>query len=154
MNFFLAKHSHHLLGLPSSLEKTRSHTRMPVSCRSCCKYWRIKSRDQAEPINLEFIHSICSSNKRTTIGRRRGFRIDGVQRKASIAGYIEFGNGQTIHLLQTLILVAAALQSFQALGDVQRYVDEHPIDLGLQIMWRIKHNFRFDFGCWREVQHG
>lgn len=42
INFFLAKHNHHLLGLPSS-PNTLSQTRMPVSWRICCKYWRIKS---------------------------------------------------------------------------------------------------------------
>lgn len=31
MNFFLAKHNHHLFGFPSSPENTRSHTRIPVS---------------------------------------------------------------------------------------------------------------------------
>lgn len=31
MNFFLVKHIHHLLGLPSSVENTFSQTLLPVS---------------------------------------------------------------------------------------------------------------------------
>lgn len=43
MNFFLVKHSHHLEGFPSGVLKTRSHTRRPVSCRSCWRYCCINS---------------------------------------------------------------------------------------------------------------
>lgn len=49
INFFLAKHSHHLLGFPSSKEKTFSQTLAPISCRNCSKYWRIKSASCGDP---------------------------------------------------------------------------------------------------------
>lgn len=46
INFFLEKQSHHLEGLPSSAQNTFSQIRTPVSCLSCCKYWRITSESK------------------------------------------------------------------------------------------------------------
>ena len=52
MNRFLAKQVHHLLGRPSGVSNTFSHSRCPVSCRSWGvvmgwgtwrKYWRMRS---------------------------------------------------------------------------------------------------------------
>jgi len=51
MNFFLAKHSHHLDGFPSSDPKTLSQTRTPVSWRICCRYCLIRSETQALGLN-------------------------------------------------------------------------------------------------------
>ena len=47
INFFFAKHSHHLLGLPSS-PYTFSTSLTPVSCLICCKYCLIVSMDIKE----------------------------------------------------------------------------------------------------------
>ncbi|CAD6220331.1 GSCOCG00005005001-RA-CDS [Cotesia congregata] len=44
MNFFLAKHNHHLLGLPLSLY-TFSTSLAAVSWRICCKYCLILSEN-------------------------------------------------------------------------------------------------------------
>lgn len=73
----------------------------------------------------------------TTFGGRRRTQVDRVQRESSVAGNVELGDGQRIHFLQSLALVVATLQFLQALGDVQRDVNQHTIHLRLEIMFNI-----------------
>lgn len=72
INFFLAKHNHHLLGLPSS-PKTLSQTRIPVSWRICCRYWRIKSETKKKNGEMQEINDHFSV---TCIGRRAWSCVD------------------------------------------------------------------------------
>jgi len=58
--------------------------------------------------------------------------IDGVQGKTGIAGDVELGNGQAVHVLLSLSLAGGPIELLQALGDVERHIDEHAIHIGLE----------------------
>lgn len=73
------------------------------------------------------------------LGRAGRLRVHRIQREARLARDVKLGDGQRVHLLQALVLVRAALQPLQALGDVQRNVDQHPVHLGLDLVRAEEH---------------
>lgn len=113
MNFFLAKHIHHLLGLPSSVENTFSQTRLPVSWRICWMYWRSKSvgnqRKKGLSRFLQVKIWIMLFFNLTSIIWCGRFCINRIQWKSIFARDIKPSNCQWIHFLLSLIFVCAFL---------------------------------------------
>jgi len=70
------------------------------------------------------------------LGRLR-LGIDGVQWEASIAGNVELGDGQAVHVLLSLGLARGAIELLEALCYVERHIDEHAIHVGLKM---VKHS--------------
>ena len=60
--------------------------------------------------------------------------VHSVQRETWISRDVKSGNGQAVHLLQSLSLAWTLLQLLQALCDVKGQVDENSVRLGLDLV--------------------
>lgn len=57
-----------------------------------------------------------------------------VQREPSLAGDVELANGQSVHLLHSLILVGTPLKLLKTFGNVKSNIDEDTVDLRLDLV--------------------
>lgn len=135
INFFFAKQSQNLDGLPSSVENTFSTSLAPISCLACVKYCLRKSaKPQVAMCWVE--HTINVSTCFLLAGR---LSIHWVQWKSWLSWYVKLWNGQRVHFILSLAFVWTLLKLLQALCDIQRQIDEKPVCLTPDFVGSEKH---------------